>query len=355
VPNYALSRLERLYAQIQSAYGTIPNTTGTATVGNANAFRSIKASMDNDIATIERQDKTGSRTRTAGVAGRRFGKWSLEASLAPNGTAGVKPDFDPILQGIFGQAGTVTTATAGNGFPTGTTVVDASACVKYALSDNIIPFALWSFRQPSTLDQRVAHSCVVNQSTFNLGQDGAATYTADGEAAWVLSSNQFSAADSVMKGGLTAFPTEPSAPVTNGGIIAGFTGVAMTGSDTLATLRNASVTIAPGNMAIKDQFGSYLPTGTEGDVRKVTTKLSIYEDDSTAFSNLIAAANSQTPINVLYQIGTVPGSIVVIQVKGVQLISPSREEQRRFIANFPDSPASGSGSAAKDEVTFWFC
>lgn len=355
MPNFALSRLERIYLQLQTAYNTIPNTTGTATVGNANACRFIRAMLDNDVATIKRQDKTGRRSPTAGAPGRKFGKWSLEQSLAPNGTAGVKPDCDPILQGFMGQAGAATTATAGNGFPTGTTVVDASAAYKYTLSESIVPFAMWSFRQPSTIAQRVGFGCVVNRATFNLGQDGAATWQAEGEAKWVLNSNRFSASNAEQKGGLTTFPSEPSSPVTNGGIVVGFTGSIQLAGNPLATLRNASFSVQPGNVPVKDTFGSFHPTEAEGDERRITTQFSIYEDDSAAFNALEAAAETKARIDGVYQIGTVPGSILVAVLKGIQLVAPSRSEERRFSANFPEAEVTGSSDGAGDDLTLWFC
>lgn len=353
--SFALSRLERLYLQVQTAYDTIPNSGGTASVANANACRFIKAVLDNDVATIKRQDKTGRRSPTAGQAGRKFGKWSVEMSLAPNGTAGVKPDCDPIIQGIMGQAGAATTATAGNGFPTGTGVIDGAQAWKYTLSESIVPFCMWSFRQPSTISQRVAFGCVVNRASFQLGQDGLATWSADGEAKWVLESRQFSASTTEQKGGLTAFPAEPGAPVTNGSGLVGFTGKALLGGTEFVNLRTANFNVSPANMPVKDTFGSFHPTGAEGDERKVTTQFSIYEEDTAAFDTLMAAAHAKTRIDVVYQMGTVPGSMLVAVLKGVQLVAPSREEERRFITNFPEAEATGSSDGAGDDLTLWFC
>lgn len=352
--SFSLTRLERIYLQTQADYNTIPNSSGTATLAGANACRIIKAMLDNEVSTIKRMDKTGRRSPTAGVPGRKFGKWSVEMSLAPNGTGGVKPDCDPIIQGFMGAAGAATTATAGNGFPTGTTVADAAAAYKYTLSENIIPFLMWSFRQPSTISQRVAFGCGVNTATLQMGQDGAATWNASGEAKWVLHSKLFSGSTTEQKGGLTAFPSEPGSPVTNGGIITGFTGKAIVNGVALANLRTASVTVAPGNAPVKDTFGSFHPTELEGDERKVSTQFSIYEDDSTAHRDLEDVSHSKTRIDAVYQIGTVPGSTVVIVLKGIQLVAPSREEERRYITTFPESEVTGSSDGAGDEITLWF-
>lgn len=352
---FALTREERAYAQVQASYNLIPHTGGTANLDASNAFRFIRLSLDPDIAVIARQDKTGSRTNTPGVKGRSFGRWSLEASLAPNGVAGIVPDIDPLLVGLMGQAGAVTTATSGNGFPAGTTVVDGSDCIKYAFADTIVPFLLASYRQPSTIDQRIAHSCTINTATFNLGQDGGATFTMEGEASCILSKNRFAAFTALEKAGLTSFSAEPASPVTNGGMIVGFTGKALFAGSELAGLRTGSTTVTPGNVAVKDQFGAFIPTRAEGDARQVSTQFSIYEDDSAAFTALETAAYTKAPIEIVYQIGTVPGSIVVMHHKGVQIIPPAREEQRSFIANFPAAPCNGSGLTTKDELTIWVC
>ncbi|WP_321471154.1 phage tail tube protein [uncultured Paludibaculum sp.] len=351
--SFSLARLERIYLQPQTEFGTLPNTGGIATVGNANACRFIKATLKHKTNTITREDKTGTRTKTAGTKGRGNGEWSVEMSLAPNGVPAIKPDCAVILEALCGQAGQVTTATAANGFPTGTGVAEGAQAVKYALADSVSAFAFWDFRQPSTINQRVGVACVVNRATFNVGQDSAATWSADGESMGMLTSNQFATADAVLKAALTAFPAEPSAPVTNGDIIPGFVGKAMVGGNTLVTLRNATVEVQSGNVTVKDTFGAFLPTEAEGDGRTVTHKISVYEDDSAAFAALEAAATAKTPLEVIYVIGTVPGSMVVIHSKGVQLDEPDREEERRFSANF-NGTASGSSLSARDEITIWF-
>lgn len=407
---YALSRLERIYAQVESSFGQVPNSGGTATVSGSNACRFTKFSADNDVAVITRPDKTGSRSIMLGVKGRGFGKWSVDMSVAPNGTPGTVPDADPFLQGLIGQAGSVksgtaTVSAASNASPIAITtsaahsfedndvvsvsgvggntaangiwaihVVDSThfeligstgnaayttggsisqAVVKYSLSDNIPSLSLWSFRQPSTIDQRVSIGSVVQEGTFQLGDD-VASMSFNGESMWVLSSNQFADSDTQQKGGLSAFPSEPGSAVTNGNMVAGFTGKIVAGGEIIASIRTAQIRIQNGNVTIKDLFGSYYPTSVEGDERNVGISFSLYEDDTDAFKNLIQASNDKTPLNFTMQIGTQIGSIFVAQVNNVQLLAPSREEQRRFIANFPESRAKASALTAKDECVLWW-
>lgn len=405
--NYALSRLEHLYLQVETTFGQVPNSGGTASVAGANACRHVKATMDNRAALIERPDKTGVRSAPVGVLGRKSGAWSVDMSIAPNGVAGTAPDCDPLYQSVFGQAGTAVSGTAsitaasnatpivvtatntfangdlvtitgvggntgangvwvigsvsgsgftllgsvGNGvYTSGGTASRVS--YKYSLSDSIPSLSMWSFRTPSSLDQRVAFGSVCQEMTLQMGQD-VASQSFSGESLWVLSSNQFSVADPTQKGGLSAFPSEPGSPVTNGGIIAGFTGRAVVNGNTIATIRTATTRITTGNQLIKDTFGSYYPTGVQGDLRQVGVTLSLYEDDSTGFQNMIQVAQDKTPIQVILQVGTVAGSILVVCLNNVQMQPPTREEQLRYIANFPEAMAHETSLTSKDEIVMW--
>lgn len=409
------SRLERVYMQTQTAFDLIPggNTsgTGTATVGNANCCRHIKVGMENNVDLLVRRDKTGSRTATAGIAGRKFARWSFEASLAPHGTAGTVPDFDPLLQAAFNQAsasltGTIPSITAatnatpivvtstahglsngdlinisgvlGNTAANGVWIVQAvtantfeligsvgngaytsggtgsKVSRKYTFADDPLAyFTLWSFRQPSTLNQRVAFGCNVNELTFNLGAD-IAEFSASGEAKWMLESDFFSSADSDQKGGISAFPTEPAAPVTNGGIIAGFTGRAVIGGSTIARIRTAQVKINNGSDLVKDTFGKYYPDDIEADTRNVSISFSFYDTDDTAIKAIRNAGNTKAGVDVVLNLGTVTGSTVVLWLKGVQLATHTLDDgQRRFVGNVGESRAFGTSLTAKDELVMW--
>jgi len=298
--NVSFSRLERAYVQAQPVFGTIPNTSGTATVGNSNAMRFIRMELQNDVALLERPDKTGTRSQEGMVGGRKIGRWSIELSTVGNGTAGVVTDADPIFQAVFGQSATIgagtasissstdatpivlsvthgitigtfsvvsiaghTTNTNANGVylgyasATGTLTLVGSTgtgngagasgtlskvnCA-YNFVDTINYFTLWSFRTPATLDQRVGNTCVVTECSFALNQD-VATWSANGDCLWVARSSDFSNYDVYQKGGLSSFPTEPTTPVTNGTIIPGFTGRFVAGQSVGTT----SATLFAGN------------------------------------------------------------------------------------------------------------
>jgi hypothetical protein len=421
MPNYAFSRLERAYVQTQPVFGTIPNSSGTATVGNSNAMRFMHMELTNQVALLARGDKTGTRSQEGMTLGRKVGRWNISMDLAANGTSGVVPDCDPILQAVFGQTATIGTGSfaissstnatpsvvtcAAHGIPTATFAVvtilnhtvntaingvwlayaasattlslvvsagngvgGASGTVslvnaQYSFIDTISQFALWSFRTPSSLDQRVAQTCVVQEATFNVNQD-VASWQAQGECLWVLDSINFGNADSTQKGGLGSFPTEPTTPVTNGSIIPGFTGRFVAGQSaasttgatfaanavTFPTIRNGTIRVATQNMLVKDTFGSYYATFTEGDVRNIELSFNVYDDDSTPVNNLKQWGDAKNPVDFIINIGTVVGNVWTHYLKNVYLSSNVLGDgQLRFDASYQNNRATTTNLAVRDE------
>lgn len=423
MPNFSFSRLERAYLQVQPVFGTIPNSGGTASVANANACRFMHLELQNEVALLVRGDKTGTRSQEGMIGGRKIGRWNISMDLAANGTAGVVPDCDPILQAIFGQTaavgvgsfnivsstsatptvvtsaahgitsgtfGVVTIAnhtvnTAANGVwlayangsttltlvgSTGNGVGGASGTVSkvncaYTFIDDISLFTMWSFRTAASLDQRVGHTCVVQEATFNLNQD-VATWQAQGECLWVLRSKDFTNADSYQSGGLTSFPTEPATPVTNGAIVPGFTGRFVAwqsvststaasfaaNAQTFTTIRNATLRVQTNNLLVRDTFGSYYATLTEGDVRNIELSFNIYDDDSTAVNTLKQWGDNKTSVDFIINVGTVVGNVWVHYLKNVFLAAHVLGDgQLRFDAAYQNSRATTTTLAVKDEYS----
>lgn len=425
MPNFSFSRTERAYLQTQPVFGTIPNTTGTASVAGSNACRFIKMELQAETALLVRQDKTGTRSMEGMTGGRRTGRWSISMDLAANGTAGVVPDCDPLLQAIFGQtaaigvgsfnissstsATPIVLTTAAHGIPTGTfemvtiaghllnvgadgangvwlayanstTTVTlcgsaAGAAVggatgtlsrvkcDYTFVDAISYFTLWSFRTPASLDQRVAHTCVVQEATFNLNQD-VANWSAQGENLWVLRSKDFANADVYQAGGLTNFPLEPTLPVTNGAIVPGFTGrfvVAQSAQSstpatfaaaatTFSTIRNGTLRIQTSNLLVHDTFGSYYATLSEGDVRNIELSFAYYDSDDVATNTLKGYADVKTPVDVIMTVGTVVGNCWTHIMRNVFLASSLLGDgQLRFDVSYQNSRATTSTLALRNE------
>lgn len=322
MPNFSLSRNERLYLCQESTFAQ------AVAPGNNNYCRHIKATMNNKVALLNRRDKTGTRTVLKGIRGRATAKWTTEMSLVTSG-GGANPDCTVLLNMLFGQG------------PTSKV---------WSLSDSIITGNLWSYRTPSTLDQRVALGAILQTATFTLGQD-IAEWTAEGECAYVLGSNFFSDADTFQLGGLGSFPAEPGSPVSAGDIIAGFTGLIVVDSVTLAEIRTATVKVNTGNALVTDTFGSFYATQAEGDERNISFGFNLYDNDSVGHETLKAAADSKTPVTAVVTVGTIANNIYTFTVNNIQLESPDLDDnQRRFVATYGDSRAHGTNLASKDEL-----
>jgi Phage tail tube protein len=334
--NYAITRQEHVYMQPEATFGQIPNTAGTATLAGSNACRHINAGLVAVVNNYPRPDKTGTRSQVVGLLGRKSATWSLSASLAGNGAAGVAPDCGAILTALFGIAPTVVAATS----------------VTYNLSDpSPIPsLSLYSFRTPSTLAQRVIAGAVVGEATFQLGQN-IATWSASGSGIWCLDSDNFSTSDVTQKSGLTAYPAEPATPVTNGNSTVGFTGLATFDGNVIAEIQTASIRLRTGSVVALDTFGSYYPVLAEGEARTVGLSFTIYDSDGTGIKDLKAKAITQTPITITLQIGTIAGNIWTFNLANVQVAAPTYDDSKnRYMCVFPESMAHATTILVRDEI-----
>lgn len=319
------SRLERAYLTKETVYGTAVAPAGT------DATRVIRLTMYNQTALLRRRDKTGSRSASQGVRGRTVGRWSFESSLYGSGSAGTVPDFDVLLQMLFGQA-----ATGG----------------VYTPADAIISGDLWSYRRPTTVDQRVSIGSVLQNFQFNLGQD-VAEWSCDGISLGVLGSANFSTADTALKGGLGGFPAEPgSQTYADAGLIAGFTGSATVNGTLLAAIRTAQIKGNTGNDLVQDAFGSYYPVDSEGDERRFQFSFSVYDDDTVGLAAIKEAAEKKTAIAVSVTVGTVTGNKFTFDLTGVQLDQSQLDDSgRSYVVNFGDGAVNGTSLTVPNEFT----
>lgn len=412
-----LTRNERFYAQMETTFGIIPNTSGTATLTGSNCFQAKQMTLDPDQGMIVDPSKTGSRTRTPGVAGRRNASWSGDIPVRPNGVAGVKPDIDPHYQCLTGQAATINSGTAsitgatnatpivvtatnafanddvvtisgvlgnlgangtfrlvgvsGSGFTldgavgTGAYASGGTASkvnVVYRLSDNIPSMNLWSFRKDAAggvgMQQRVAIGAVVSKWVCHMNED-VASQQFNGEAVFIGDSKTVadSYADVTQQAGLTSFPAEPGSPTVNGGIVAGFTGRFTLNGVNQIKVNDATITVDTGNDLPKNYFGTYYPVAPEGDWRTVSLAFNIDDDSTAGTESLYEAAESCTTIDGWFQLGTIPGSIMVVVMKGIQLAMPKLNDtsSRRWQKTFAESMSHGSSLTALNEMAIWLC
>lgn len=407
--NKIMSRQESFLLQNETTYGQIPNTAGTATVSGSNGCAMIQLKTNRTTDTVVRRDKTGSRTATAGIAGKQIASWNASMSLVTSGVAGTVPDCDPILRSLFGSAPTtksgtktitgatnaspiVITATA-HGFADfdcinqtgvlGNTAANglwcirtidansysllgstgnaaytsggsaAAAAVVYAPVDAQPSFTAWNFRTPSTSVQRATGGCIAKQGTFSLGED-IATWQATGDALWQIDSNNFSGATTAEKMGLTTFPAAPGSIVTNGSGIAGFKGAAILNSSLQVRIRSAQIQYGSGLDLPRDLFNSALADSPEADDRNIVVSVNMYEEDSATQDALELAAMRKTSVDFVFQVGTTPGSAFFAVVRGIQLVSPERDDsQRAFTMSYGSSRAYGSSISGLNEMKLW--
>lgn len=405
------SRNEFFFLQSESSFGVIPNSSGTATVADGDACAMIQFKMNRTVDTAARRDKTGSLTALAGTATRQIAEFNTNMSLVTSGVAGTPPDCDPLFRSMFGAAptsktGTVAVTSISNATPRvvtfsavhgmssyecltlsgvtgatdlntvwavnvlttttaeligssagtaagGTISADKTGLVYIPTDSTPISFTGWSFRTPSTAAQRALGGAVMREGTFNLGED-IATWQGSGPALWMVDSLNFSNATLAEKMGLTTFPTKPTSPTTSGGAISGFKGAAILNGVSQVRIRTATIKYNNGADLPRDVFGSGMADAPEQDERTITNSFSLYEDDSAAQAVLEQASISKAGLDFVYRIGTVPGNIYVMVLRGVQLASPDRDDsQRAFVMNYGDSRAYGSGITGFNEMRLW--
>lgn len=329
----ANSRNQYLFVQEESTYGTIPNSAGTATLAGTDACRHISLVATPVQPLNDRPDKTGNLSATVGVGGRKSSTWRASMSMAGSGAAGTESDIKKFLKALFGKAPVIVGATS----------------VTHDVDDTQFSLDIWNFYDPSGMVQEVALGAIVNQGRFILGQDFA-TAEFEGEARWVLDSNQFATADATAKGGLTSFPARPT-PTTNGIPAIGFTGTITLDGNVYTFFRNATIIFNAQRELPKDIFNSYYPDSPAQDVRDVRVEFQIYDDDGANFKSLRLKAINKTAVTLTFVIGTVAGNIWTFTLRNVIFDAPERDDSQRKLSTTWRGKAHADSSTSKNEIT----
>lgn len=325
------------YVQKESSWGVIPNSSGTATVGNTDACRIISLDTSRSQELIDRPDKLPTADYTIGAGGRKTANWTCSMSLA-SATRGTKPDSDEFWEAWFGQAGNAV----------------ASTSVTYSCADTTPSLSIWNFVNPSTASQQVAFGSIVRQFRVQGGQN-VATVEFSGEAKSVLDSvTMASLTDgNAEKGGLTGttFPSQPSSPVTNGTFVVGFTGGATLDGNAFSEMRALTLTADSGRELSHDNWNSYVAGAPAINRRSVQVEFSIYDDDTANMNSLKSKCGNNTPIDISLQFGTTAGNIWTFNLKNVVLANPTYDYgQLKRAVNFTGR-AYATSATSKDAIT----
>jgi hypothetical protein len=295
--NQAPSVSQFCFVTTESVYGTVNNSSGTATVVNGDAVRLSGLQTDPTQPLVSRDVKTGYLTPLVQIPGRPVCSWSMNTELCGNGTAGTKPDIDDFLAAAFGKA----------------SVAVSSTSVTYSLADNLAAtpapsLSIFNFRDPATTIQQIAAGAVVKTMSLSFNDNGPQKVSFSGPCKYVIENHRFSAEPTANKCGLTAFPARPTTPVFNGSPVLGWNVTGSIGGNTFATLRSASLSVDFNRELQMDVFNAGLAIGVMQGTRSWPIELSLYADDSANFIALIAALTG-TAQNVIIAVGNVAGNI----------------------------------------------
>jgi hypothetical protein len=342
VPSSANDR--SLFAQIQTGGPrVINNTTGVWTNTGTQKVRFNSFTLSANNAINSPTYKTGQRSRLLGVRGRQSGTFTLNKPFFPSGTAGTKPDDDPILQATFGATGTVVAATS----------------VTYNLTDalNFLFMPTYNTTPGATSPTNSYLVGAIPQSVKFTGGGNFLDYEIQGTSVAVGDSVNFASytgADLVAAGGLTTFPAAPTVS-TNGNVLTGFGGGAgfSFGGSSVAEVRGTcelsmNLNVEP----IADALDDAYIVGFVGGQREISvSNITCIDSDSTVLNTLKAASFSKAATPVVFVFGNVAGSIITITLPDVQLGGVTWQESGAGLnIQFGQSSAAASTSALTDEM-----
>jgi hypothetical protein len=346
--NFSNSRDRTLYAQIMTNPRTIANTSGVWTSTNTQRVRFNTFGPAAVNALNSPTYKTGFRSRLQGIRGRQGGSWTLQKPFFPSGTAGTRPDDDPILQAIFGATG----------------AVSAGVSVTYSLTDalNYLLFVDYNKTPGLTNPTNRYVMGAIPQSVKFTGGANFLDMEISGSAVGVGDSVNFpyTLFDAVLAGkgtgatALSTFPAEPTVTV-NGNILPGFgsgAGFTIGGSTVYEVRATAEINMEMGVEGVSDAVTDPYTIGFLGGERLISvSNITCIDSDSTLLNALKAAAFTKAPQTLGFVFGNVAGSIVTINLKNVQIGNASwRESGAGLNIQFGSSGANATDTTAPDEM-----
>jgi hypothetical protein len=325
-------RNQRCYPLIQSAFDTVIAPT------NSDCCLITDLKTEAKVAEIARPDKTGSLDQIMAQAGRRIASFTASMSAAGNGTAGTPPDCKNFLQGMFGGAGAVVAATS----------------VTWSLADVLVYLAIWNYSTGSgNATSMVAFNSLVQKMEATFGGD-TPMFTFSGESGWVGDNDQFADGTNTpaaAKGGLVAWPSEPTTPVVSGVPPQGFKVTATIDGNAYTNILSGKVALDVMRELLKNGNSEFPGAGAPGD-RKVAIDWSMADNDSANLRSLKQKAFSRTPVNAVFTVGSLAGNRWVHTCNNIIVPKPTYGTSgTRRTVNFAGAIAYPSAITLRDQYT----
>ncbi|HTX39698.1 MAG TPA: hypothetical protein VME43_31995 [Bryobacteraceae bacterium] len=379
--SYISSNANRFYTGLESAYGA------AAAVTAVNRIPALKLTVQQETATADRKDKTGSRTFVGNPAGGRLRtNYELRTLLTSWQGGASGPSYGPLFQAALGGtplvfgSGIVASITAGgqvgftapHGLAAGqavqwggeirfaTVIVNANtvqlnapftnppavgatigAAVTYVPATNLPSVSVYDYWSPQTAVQRLLCGAGVDQMEILVNGDYH-EFRFSGLAQDVVDSSSFSAGGA---GQLASFPAEPALGGFDYAIVPGNLGEAWMGTAATQFLTITSATLVlKNNLDTRSkEFGSRLPLALAPGERTVTAAFSLYGMDDTATESLYQAARQESPISVMFQLGTTQGQVMGVYLQSVLPEVPEYDDSSNLLQwKFRASRAQGT-------------
>jgi hypothetical protein len=379
--SYISSNANRFYTGLENAYGAAAGVTA------ANRIPALKLTVQQEVATADRKDKTGSRTFVGNPSGGRLRtNYELRTYLTSWQGGASGPSYGPLFQAALGgtplvfAGGTVGSSTsngqvgfaaphglvAGQAVQSGgeirfaAAIVSATtvqlnapltnppavgatigAAVTYVPATTLPSVSVYDYWSPQTAVQRMLCGAGVDQLEILVNGDYH-ELRFKGLAQDVLDSSSFSAGGA---GELSSYPAEPALGGFDHSIVPGNLGEAW-----LGTAATQFLTITTATLVLKNnldtrskEFGSRLPLALAPGQRTVTAAFSLYGMDDTATQSLYQAARQESPISVMFQLGTQQGQVMGVYLQSVVPEVPEFDDSSNLLQwKFSASRARGT-------------
>ncbi|HUG82593.1 MAG TPA: hypothetical protein VML01_13070 [Bryobacterales bacterium] len=384
-----LSTQNRFYAELESAYGMAP------AIAAGDRLSAVKLSIQQERDIRRRRDKTGGRTYLGVSPGsRKKTKFSLQTYLVENASPGSPPAAGPLVQATLGAAPlTFGGGTAGSGSSTTQinfsgshglvpgqafgfngelrfveSVVDSNtvdvnapfttppasgetltAAVSYFPEDELPSVSIFDYWDPTEAIDRILVGGACDRMRVRVNADYH-EMEFSGEAQDVLDTESFASG----QGGLSSFPAEPVLSGSTGLPVPGNLGQAFLGTPGSKFLTVTSALLQIGNdIDLRNrEFGTSVPQCLAAGVREVIAEFELFGNHDQQTRDLYAAARSETPIGVMFQLGEAAGQMMGVYMSQVVPEVPEFEDDERILRwRFGNSRAQGT---VNDEVVVAF-